>query len=165
VPIKIPELPPEIIGTMKNVTIAKGERATFEIELTKGDALVRWFKDGKELQFSEHVQLAIDGKRQRLMVYNSVPDDDGEYSCQVGEQTSRATLKVEEPAVEFVIKLPEVTLTPQNTDAIFTVELSQPGVEVSWLKNGKPLTASDKVIFTADGCLRQLILKKVAMED
>jgi len=68
---------------MKSVTIAKGERATFEIELTKGDALVRWFKDGNELQFSEHVQLAIDGKRQRLMVYNSVPEDDGEYSCQV----------------------------------------------------------------------------------
>jgi len=67
--------------------------------------------------------------------------------------------------VEFVTKLPEVTLTPQNTDAIFTVELSQPGIEVSWLKNGKPLVASDKVIFTADGCLRQLILKKVAMDD
>lgn len=77
------ELPPELIGNMKNVTIAKGERATFEIELTKGDALVRWFKDGKELQFSEHLQLAIDGKRQRLMVNNALPDDDGEYSCQV----------------------------------------------------------------------------------
>jgi Immunoglobulin I-set domain len=68
---------------MKSVTIAKGERANFEIELTKGDALVRWFKDGKELQFSEHLQLAIDGKRQRLMVYNALPEDDGEYSCQV----------------------------------------------------------------------------------
>lgn len=84
---------------------------------------------------------------------------------QVGEQTSRATLKVEEPAVEFKIKLPEVTLTPQSTDAIFTVELSQPNVEVSWFKNGKPITASERVIITADGCLRQLILKKVAMDD
>jgi Immunoglobulin I-set domain. len=80
---------------MQDVTIAKGEKATFEIELTKGDALVRWFKDGKELQFSEHVQLSIDGKRQKLKVYNSEIEDSGVYSCQVGEQTSSATLKVE----------------------------------------------------------------------
>jgi hypothetical protein len=80
---------------MQDVTIAKGERATFEIELTKGDALVRWFKDDKELQFSEHIQLSIDGKRQKLKVYNSELQDSGVYSCKVGEQTSSARLKVE----------------------------------------------------------------------
>ncbi|CAG2069215.1 unnamed protein product, partial [Timema podura] len=69
--VTVVELPPEIITKMQDLTVAKGEKATFEIELTKGDALVRWFKDKKELQFSEHVQLSIDGKRQKLKVYNS----------------------------------------------------------------------------------------------
>lgn len=67
--------------------------------------------------------------------------------------------------MEFKTKLPEVTLTPQGTDAVFSVELSRSDVEVSWLKNGKTIKASEKVIVTSDGCLRQLILKKVAMED
>lgn len=118
---------------MQDVTIARGERATFEIELTKGDALVRWFKDGQELQFSEHVQLSIDGKRQRLKVYDTEPEDAGVYSCQVGQQTSAARLTVEEPGVDFITRLPDVTLVPLNADAVFVIELSQ-DVPVTWLK-------------------------------
>lgn len=119
---------------MQDVTIAKGEKAMFEIELTKGDALVRWFKDGQELQFSEHVQLSIDGKRQKLKIYKSELTDAGEYSCQVGEQTSTAKLIVEEPGVDFITRLPDVTLVPLNTDATFVIELSRPNVPVKWFK-------------------------------
>lgn len=80
---------------MVDVTVPVQERAVFEIELTKGDALVRWFKDDVELQFSEHIQLAIDGKRQRLMIYNSDRADEGVYSCTVGDDISEARLTVE----------------------------------------------------------------------
>lgn len=118
---------------MQDVTIARGERATFEIELTKGDALVRWFKDGQELQFSEHVRLSIDGKRQKLKIYDAEPEDVGVYSCQVGQQTSSAKLTVEEPGVDFITRLPDVTLVPLNGDAVFVIELSQ-DVPVTWLK-------------------------------
>lgn len=90
-----PELPPEIISPLQDTTVARGDRATLEVELSKGDALVRWFKDNVELQFSEHVQLAIDGKRQKLKIYNAQKEDIGVYLCQVGEQTSKAKLSVE----------------------------------------------------------------------
>lgn len=81
--VTVIELPPEIIGSLQDQSVNKGEKAMFEIELTKGDALVRWFKDGTELQFSEHVQLAIDGKRQKLKIYNTDLQDEGTYSCKV----------------------------------------------------------------------------------
>lgn len=136
----IPELPPEIISKMQDLTIAKGERATFEIELTKGDALVRWFKDDKELQFSEHIQLSIDGKRQKLKIYNTELSDEGVYSCQVGNQKCAARLTVEEPAMEFIKRLPDVTLVPVNTDVVFTVEISPADVPVKWLRFAPPLT-------------------------
>nr|CAD7257406.1 unnamed protein product [Timema shepardi] len=210
-----PELPPEIITKMQDLTVAKGEKATFEIELTKGDALVRWFKDKKELQFSEHVQLSIDGKRQKLKVYNSELEDTGEYSCQVGEQTSTAKLTVEEgmavgqsyellvkvvakgricgvpgpiahppplfqiwpglfdrgtshvaePVVDFITRLPDVTLIPLHADATFTIELSRPNVEVKWLKKGKELKPSNRHIITEEGTVRKLIIKKVTLDD
>lgn len=81
--VTVVELPPEIIKKLVDQTVTKGEKATFEIELTKGDALVRWFKNGTELQFSEHIQLSIDGKRQKLKIYNSEIEDQGTYSCEV----------------------------------------------------------------------------------
>lgn len=81
--VTVIELPPEIIGKLQDQTVNKGDKAMFEIELTKGDALVRWFKNGKELQFSEHIQLSIDGKRQKLKIYNTEPEDAGVYSCEV----------------------------------------------------------------------------------
>lgn len=81
--VTVIELPPEIITELKDQTVPEGEKTMFEIELSKGDALIRWFKDGKELQFSEHVQLAIDGKRQKLKIYNTTMEDAGVYSCVV----------------------------------------------------------------------------------
>lgn len=163
--VSVVELPPEITTKMQDVTVAKGEKATFEIELTKGDALVRWFKDGKELQFSEHVQLSIDGKRQRLKVYNSELKDAGVYSCEVGEQTSSARLIVEEPAVQFLKKLPDVTLIPLNLDATFTVELSRPDVDVKWLMKGKEIKSSERYQITSEGSVKKLVVKNVTIED
>lgn len=163
--VTVVELPPEIISKLQDQTIAKGERATFDIELTKGDALVRWFKDDKELQFSEHIQLSIDGKRQKLKIYNSELSDAGVYSCQVGKQKSVARLKVEEPAVEFIKRLPDVTLVPLNTDAVFVVELSPSDVPVKWLKKGKEIKPSDKYIIISEGNVRKLIVKNATEED
>jgi hypothetical protein len=39
-----------------------------------------------------------------------------------------------EPVVDFVTRLPDITLIPLNADAAFIVELSRPDVEVKWLK-------------------------------
>ena len=77
------ELPLEILLSLKVVTVPNGEVASFEIELTKGGAHVSWFHGITEIQFSEHVQLAIDGKRQRLMVYDCTVDDANEYWIRV----------------------------------------------------------------------------------
>ena len=141
---------------MQDVTIAKGEKATFEIELTKGDALVRWFKDSQDLQFSEHVQLSIDGKRQKLKIYNSNPNDAGVYSCQVGTQTSSARLIVEEPGVEFIKRLPEVTFVPLNEDATFEIEISNPNIPVKWLR----YVYQHKLIYFIDGANHHYFIEK-----
>lgn len=75
--------------------MTQGEKATLEVELTKGDAMVRWFKDNKEIQFSEHIQLSIDGKRQKLKIYQAKLSDAGVYKCEVGDQISEARVTVE----------------------------------------------------------------------
>lgn len=163
--ITVIELPPEIITEMQDVTINKGEKAMFEIELTKGDALVHWYKDDEELQFSEHIQLSIDGKRQRLKVYNSSTDDEGVYSCQVGNQRSSAKLKVIEPSLSFIRKLPEQMVLPTGATAEFIVELSRPDVKVQWLKQGQKIESSSKYKLIKQGAVRKLIVYNVERDD
>ncbi|XP_043063754.1 titin isoform X2 [Drosophila ficusphila] len=159
------ELPPEIIEPLKDVSVTKGENAIFKVELSKGDALVKWFKNGKEIVFNDRIQLAIDGKRQSLRIVKAKPEDKGEYSVQVGEQTSKGTLTVEEPLVDFVIRLPDVTLATKTTDAEFTVQLSQPDVEVTWCKKGKPIKPDNKHEVFVEGTVRRLVIHDASDDD
>lgn len=163
--VTVVELPPEIITKLQDQTVTKGDRTMFEIELTKGDALVHWFKDGEDLQFSEHVQLSIDGKRQKLKIYNTDVEDGGVYSCEVGRQKSSARLTVYEPSLTFIKKLPERTGIPNNTDAILLVELSKPDVEVKWLRDGELITQNEKYTIITEKTIRKLIIKKATHTD
>lgn len=163
--ITVIELPPEIITEMQDVTINKGEKAMFEIELTKGDALVHWYKDEQELQFSEHIQLSIDGKRQRLKIYNTLPEDGGIYSCQVGNQRSSAKLTVIEPSLSFIRKLPECLILPRGDTAEFIVELSKADAKAHWFRQGVKIESSSKYKIVKQNAIRKLIVHNVEMDD
>uniref|UniRef100_A0A182JJK3 Titin-like n=1 Tax=Anopheles atroparvus TaxID=41427 RepID=A0A182JJK3_ANOAO len=163
--VSVIELPPEIISAPHDVTVARGEDAIFELELTKGDALVRWYRNEDELSFNGHVQLAIDGKRQTLKINRTVDGDAGEYTCVVGEQRARARLTVEKPVVDFVRRLPEVTLTTRDNDAVFVVELSEQA-DVVWYRNGSIIAASDAHYeLVVDERIRKLIVKGTSEAD
>ncbi len=59
------ELPPEFVRTLQSQKVTSGESAGFEIELSKGDAVVKWFRNGQEIDATkegERFQLQIDGK-------------------------------------------------------------------------------------------------------
>lgn len=163
--VTVIELPPRILYDLEHLTIAQGEKATFEVELTKGDALVRWFKNGEEIQFSDHVQLRIDGKKQKLKIYDAVLEDTAEYSCIVGDQMSAGSLTVEKPLVDFVRRLPDITLVTKDNEITFTVELSQPDVEVEWFQNGELIKSSSKFTFVSEGTIRKLILRNAQESD
>lgn len=51
------ELPPELSKFLQDTTVSVGDVAIFEIELTKGDVRVRWYKDDVEIELSERVQV------------------------------------------------------------------------------------------------------------
>lgn len=155
------ELPPEIIKPLEDTTVTEGENAEFSIELNKGDALVKWYKDGKELPANERIQHSIDGKRHTITIKNAKPSDIGKYTVKVGEQTSSATLSVEEPLVDFVMRLPDVTIATKNTDAEFTVQLSKPDVEVTWFMKGKPIKPNNKYEVFVEGTVRRLVIHNV----
>ncbi|CAK1554213.1 unnamed protein product, partial [Leptosia nina] len=163
--ITVVELPPEIISRLQDQRVNKGYKATFEIELTKGDALVRWFKDDSEIQFSNHIQLTIDGKKQKLKIYDCDLSDAGEYACEVGNDRCIATLFVDEPSIDFTLRLPEVMVVPAGTDAYLTVEIPDEQYDVTWFKRKNVIEDTDKFTLIRDGKKRTLIIRKCIEED
>lgn len=163
--VTVVELPPEIITRLKDQKVNKGNKATFEIELTKGDALVRWLKDGSEIQLSNHMQLTIDGKKQKLKIYDCESSDEGVYACEVGNDKCTAKLIVEEPSVDFILRLPEVLVVPTNTDAYLTVEIPDEDLDVTWLRRKTVLEDSEKFTLISDGKKRTLIIRKCTEDD
>lgn len=163
--VTVVELPPEIISRLQDQKVNKGNKATFEIELTKGDALVQWFKDGSEIQFSNHMQLTIDGKKQKLKIYDCDLDDAGVYACEVGNDKCTAKLTVEQPSIDFILRLPEVIVVPANTDAYLTVEIPDEYLDVVWYKKKTKIEDTDKFTLISDVNKRTLIIRKCIEED
>ncbi|CAH1179306.1 unnamed protein product [Phaedon cochleariae] len=163
--VTVIELPPEIITPLQDKTVNKGDKTVFEIELSKGDALARWYKDGKEIQFSEHIQLSIDGKVQKLKIYQTEPEDEGVFSCEVGTQSSKARLTVEVPTCIFIRPLPEYTIVPINTNAEFEVELSKEDVEVTWYRQNERIKKSSRYTMYEERRIRRLVVQKTTFED
>ncbi|KAK8746935.1 hypothetical protein OTU49_016904 [Cherax quadricarinatus] len=163
--LTVRELPAEIVRKMKDQVVSKGNRATMEVELTKGDAVITWYKDNIEIRFSDHNQLSIDGKVQRLMVYNCQPEDSGTYRAVVGRSECSATLKVElQVEGDFSKKLPAQMDVNFKTDATFIVEITKE-YEVKWLRNGVELSSSEKYIIKKENKKRILIVKSVTRDD
>lgn len=163
--VTVVELPPEIISRLQDQRVSKGNKATFEIELTKGDALVQWFKDGTEIQFSNHIQLTIDGKKQKLKIYDCENNDAGEYACEVGIDRCAANLSVDEPSVDFTLRLPELITVPANSDAYLTVEIPDESLDVIWYRKKTVVEDTEKFTLISDVKKRTLIIRKCTEED
>ena len=68
--------------------------AEFTVELTKGDALAKWYHKNEEIVQSEKYKVVIDGKIQRLFIYDVSLEDMGTYTCSVGNESCTAKLTV-----------------------------------------------------------------------
>lgn len=163
--LNVIESPPQIVAPLKDTACIVGDTAVFEIELTKGDALVQWYKNNEEITFSDRVMLSIDGKKQRLFIKDTIITDTDTYSCRVGANTSSGQLTVEEPLVNFIVKLPEVTLVTNHTNVVLAVELSNPNVELHWYRKNELVKPSSKHEIFVEGTVRRLVITDATDKD
>ena len=162
--VSVVELPPEFTKALSTVKTTCGEKAVFEIEISKGDAKTKWFRKGQEIEFNENIQLIIEGKKQRLELYNVEVVDAGEITCTLGDKECKGALEVEEPKVNFVARLPANTSGSVGQDVKITVNLTA-SCNVKWMKEGKEITENDKYKFECDGTTRTIIIKQASLQD
>ena len=73
----------------------------FEAEISKGQGVTKWYKNGTEIEENDQFKLKIDGKKRRLEILIVWEADAGEYMCKIGNEKCTAKLTVEVKNINF----------------------------------------------------------------
>ncbi|XP_054374772.1 obscurin isoform X20 [Pongo abelii] len=150
------------------VDAVAGGPAQFECETSEAHVHVHWYKDGMELGHSGERFLQEDvGTRHRLVAATVTRQDEGTYSCRVGEDSVDFRLRVSEPKAVFTKEQPtrREVQAEAGASATLSCEVAQDQMEVTWYKDGKKLNSSSKVRVEAVGCTRKLVLQQAGQAD
>ncbi|CAK7307084.1 OBSCN [Vulpes lagopus] len=150
------------------VEAVAGGLAHFECETSEAHVRVRWYKDGTELSRSSQRFSQEDvGTRHRLVASSVSRQDEGTYSCRVGEDSVDFQLRVSEPTLVFAKEQPARSEVQAKAggSATLSCEVAQARTEVTWYKDGKKLSASSRVHVEAQGCSRRLVVQQAGRAD
>ena len=110
-------------------------------------AILRSGENGRELQKGDKYDWKQDGDTYTLLINNPVLEDDGTYILVVKEVDAKTggylTVKKRDPEYWFVRPLKEQELGYTDRPYSMAVEMSEPGVNLKWLKNNAPIVWSE----------------------
>ncbi|XP_053775087.1 obscurin-like protein 1 isoform X3 [Desmodus rotundus] len=161
--VTVTEPPVRIIYPRDEVTLiaVSLECVVLRCELSREDALVRWYKDGLEVEESESLVLESDGPCRRLVLPAAQPEDGGEFVCDAGDDSAFFTVTVTEPPVQFLA--PEAAPAPlcvaPGEPVILSCELSRAVALVFWSHNGRPVQEGEGLELRAEGPRRILCIR------
>lgn len=103
-----------------------------QCEISKADAPVKWFKDGKEIKPSKNVVIKADGKKRMLILKKALKSDIGQYTCDCGTDQTSGKLDIEgkEISMGFIL-IPAGNYFCQRLTANADHPLSQIG-KLNW---------------------------------
>ncbi|KAM8873968.1 obscurin isoform 3-T3 [Spinachia spinachia] len=148
----------------KDVVIMEGETAALSCTISDFTSPVMWRRNHIPLQNGDKYEMCKEGKVNLLRIHDVDPLDSGTYSCDTGDVQSSAKLSVTELPPFFQEELQSVEVEEGSSASLYC-ELSKLGVPVQWTKNRVPVRASRKYEVRQDGCLLQLNIKELKLED
>uniref|UniRef100_A0A8C5CK07 Myosin binding protein C3 n=1 Tax=Gadus morhua TaxID=8049 RepID=A0A8C5CK07_GADMO len=146
--------------------IEKGHKIKLAIEVTDPNALVKWLKNGQEIQPTGRYIFESVGNMRYLTINHCSLADDAAYTCVVGEEKCTTELFVKEPPVTIVKDL-EDQMVMVGERVELECEVSEEGAPVKWEKDGVELTRDEsfKYRFKKDGLKHILIINEATKED
>ncbi|KAL0963720.1 hypothetical protein UPYG_G00309990 [Umbra pygmaea] len=148
---------------LHDLIVADSQTAEFECEVANPFAEGKWLKDGHRCDIGENIRSEEDGAVRRLIIVITKPTHIGEYTYQVANSRTTASLKVEAVKVKKTLKNQTVT---ETQDAVFSLELTHEDVKGSqWIKNGVEIEPSEKYEITVDGMIHNLKIKNCTIQD
>ncbi|KAM4731326.1 obscurin-like protein 1 [Anableps anableps] len=168
--LNITEPPVQIISPSQSqmeLCQQTSERMVLSCEISRPNAVVRWYRDGLEVEESENLILEVDGVYRRLIIPETTVKDSAEYVCDTGDDSVTFFVNIAEPPVRFIRPRKMASRVEKVVGEILVLdcEVSRPNAEVTWRKNGEEMEDSRKVTILEDGVTRQLTIHSVTMED
>ena len=71
------------------------QTATLETEVNLPDKQAKWLKNGKAIKAGGRYEMISEGTVHKLLIKDAVLDDEAEYTVQIGDASSTATVFVE----------------------------------------------------------------------
>ncbi|XP_071978395.1 obscurin-like protein 1 isoform X2 [Engystomops pustulosus] len=143
-----------------------GEELVLSCEVSRENALVRWYKDGEKIEESERIRLESDGTHRRLVIQCAQTQDSGEFVCDAGDDSIFYNVTVSDPPVR-------IENTSDNVEhkclcgeqVILSCEVSRENARVCWYKDGVEVEESQDLIIESNGKNRRLIIHSSKVQD
>ncbi|XP_077458976.1 obscurin-like protein 1a [Stigmatopora argus] len=148
-------------------SVETGETIVLYCEVSYPSAEVSWFKDGKELQVSDALNIQSDGNMRRIVIHSAEKHHAGVYTCQTSGDLITFMVEVADAPVEFSSP-PEEDLhkTSMELDPVVLLcHVSREDAEIVWYKDGCQIEPSDNITLQAEGTLRRLIIRSAETSD
>ncbi|XP_015254431.1 PREDICTED: obscurin isoform X11 [Cyprinodon variegatus] len=157
--------PPALISKpIMDINVPEKEKATFECEVSRNNAEVKWFKDDVELKPGKNFALHSLGRKRTLVINKCTPEDGGTYICRTADDNTSAKLTVHARDIKIIKKLEDVEAVEKES-ASFTCEISHDDVECNWFRGNTKIKANDNIKMRQEGRTYVLLFKSVTPED
>ncbi|XP_077473807.1 obscurin-like protein 1 [Stigmatopora argus] len=143
------------------------ERMVLSCEISRPNAVVRWYRDGLEVEESDNLILEVDGVYRRLIIPETTVKDSAEYVCDTTDDSMTFFVNIAEPPVRFVRPRKIVNRHEKvvNETLVLDCEVSRPNALVLWKRNGEEVENSKNVTVVEDGVARQLTVHSLTLAD
>uniref|UniRef100_A0A8C0VSA8 Obscurin like cytoskeletal adaptor 1 n=1 Tax=Cyanistes caeruleus TaxID=156563 RepID=A0A8C0VSA8_CYACU len=162
--LRVREPPVTMVRVPRDLGVPETGVASFECELSRPNAEVKWFKDGQELRPGPNCRIYSAGRRRILQLNRCELSDTGSYTCDAGDCQASATLHVQERQVHVVQELQDVKVR-EGDNAVFTCEVSHGDVKGEWFRDGEKIKVSSTVKIRQEGTRHFLLFCGVRPED
>ncbi|KAM4710654.1 LOW QUALITY PROTEIN: obscurin-like protein 1a [Anableps anableps] len=162
--LEVEELPVSIVKPLRDRTALEKHRVILECTVSSPHCSATWYKGKRELDSSDRMEIIAEGCSHKLVIQQVAVEDEGTYSIEVGEHTSKAKLLVEAQALVMVKELEDVQVTEPES-ATFQCEVSvginKPPV---WTLNREALQSGPTVRLEDHGTVHKLTLRDTSID-
>ncbi|XP_065114736.1 obscurin isoform X25 [Paramisgurnus dabryanus] len=154
----------KILRPLQDISCPEKEKVTFECEVSRANADVKWFKDEIELKPGKKYGIHSQGNKRSLLIHNCAYEDQGQYICKTTDDNTSAKLTVHARDIKIVKPLKDLEVTEKES-ASFICEISHDEVEAQWHKGDTKLKAGDNIKMRQEDRTYVLLFKSVKAED
>nr|XP_060639352.1 obscurin-like [Anolis sagrei ordinatus] len=162
--LNVKESPVKIIKPLVDLKAQHKDNVTFECELSRANAEVKWRKDGTELRPNKRIVMVARGTKRSLTIHKCEYEDRGKYMCDADDDKSTAALEIQARDIKIVKPLEDLEVSEKES-ASFLCEISHDEVETQWFSNEHKIRAGDNIKLRQDGKSYQLVYRSVEVED